>query len=530
MKQPYRALAFTTCLFFAHPTLAATLTMLQFGSFETRAEAEKRLSEVSTKYNKSLGALPTSIREVKLPPDNLTVYRTQAGPVENRTTAQNICTNLTKNGDECYIVQTAMVAQAEGTPVAAAPATAPAAPSLLTPSPAAPEAPVADAPDVTSKLSTLKETETQPATTGLMALSGAKPVDLSAEAAAPEMKDALDQAAAAQTSTAQSVEQATATPAPESHRSFWSWLNPFSDSKPKEPTPMMADAAPMRKAPLENPSEQAFSAPMEEVKPVEMAAAPVMEPAPAPEPVMAVAPVEIATAPAVVVPPAAPVITTMAAAPMAATVISEPAPLPPPAPLSAPMQQMHMTSAPAPEPIPTAPMNVLAPEPVMVNTLPAAGQVSVEEARRVPLTESNSPTGAMRVQEMTPPPAIPLQPDASLSPSSTDHEKSVWAQIGPFPDNSAAMDFWSDYRAAHPDFPVVRVRVVTPFQMQVRGEGQSWLRVGPVMTKRFINALCGSLVTPGKPSALTCGVVTDMGIFPSARNRQNVMKRSRYRR
>ena len=66
------------------PASAASLTMLQFGSFETRAEAEKRLSDVTAKHKTEIGALATSIREIKLPPDNLTVYRTQAGPVENR--------------------------------------------------------------------------------------------------------------------------------------------------------------------------------------------------------------------------------------------------------------------------------------------------------------------------------------------------------------------------------------------------------------------------------------------------------------
>ena len=73
MKHTRLALALAITSLSATPVIAASVTMLQFGSFETRDEAEKRLSEVKSKHAKEISGLASSIREVKLPPDNLPV-------------------------------------------------------------------------------------------------------------------------------------------------------------------------------------------------------------------------------------------------------------------------------------------------------------------------------------------------------------------------------------------------------------------------------------------------------------------------
>ncbi len=121
----------------AAPSLAATpVFMLQFGSFETKAEAEAQAQAISTKHGGILTKYPTSIREITMPPDNLKVYRTQAGPLATRAAAQTVCAQLASQGDECYVVETMMASVPTPTPM---PTPAP-SPSVVTEAP--PAAPV----------------------------------------------------------------------------------------------------------------------------------------------------------------------------------------------------------------------------------------------------------------------------------------------------------------------------------------------------------------------------------------------------
>ena len=108
--------------FLALPAMAqvsGTQVFLQFGSFESRDEAEDKLNDVSTAHTGLIGGLPLAIREVAIA-EGLTVYRTQAGPVGSRTKAQSMCAQLASNGDACYIVETA-IQQAAPAPRRAAP-------------------------------------------------------------------------------------------------------------------------------------------------------------------------------------------------------------------------------------------------------------------------------------------------------------------------------------------------------------------------------------------------------------------------
>lgn len=86
----------------------ATAFMLQFGSFESAKEANARIAALKAKHGGLIGNFPSRVVEVALP-DNLTVYRTQSGPVPSRADAQSICAQLASNGDECYVVETAMI-------------------------------------------------------------------------------------------------------------------------------------------------------------------------------------------------------------------------------------------------------------------------------------------------------------------------------------------------------------------------------------------------------------------------------------
>lgn len=502
MKQTRLALVLVATSLATTPAIAASLTMLQFGSFETRAEAEKRLSDISKKHAAVVGKLGSTIREVKLPPDNLTVYRTQAGPVENRAAAQTICATLAGAGDECYIVQTAMVAAADAAkPVAASTAPVEAAATAAVAevkTELAKAAPLKE--DLTSKLSTLKEPSLRDAS-NIKALESVTAPTLdapvSAAVAAPalaepsaEMKSALDKAASEKVAVENSINKSTEALAPKPRASFWSRLNPFSSDEEK-------------------------LAPVEVVK--------------APEPMAA--PVEAVTAQAI----EAPVIVS---APVAAAAIADSSPVvtqaepmrlpPPPAPLKARDRELLAAAKSAPsEPAQTGALPAV-PVAEVKPLQPTSGTVQVEEAKRVPVTSTTEVAPVQPVQASVPTVVVPSQPAVSLSPSATDGLKTIWAQIGPFADSDAALAYWAKYRQMNPDFPVVRVRVTTPLAQQVRGSTQSWLRVGPVMRAGFVKSLCASVVTP--TSTLRCGTVSDLGTSSATKSGSRLLPSSRYSR
>lgn len=484
MKHTRLALALVATSLAATPAVAASLTMVQFGSFETRAEAEKRLAEISKKYDAVVGKLASNIREVKLPPDNLTVYRTQAGPVENRSAAQSICSQLANGGDECYIVQTAATAAvAEAKPVEAKTETASVAP----------------APDLTSKLSTLKEDA--PREVPNMPSLATTPAEPS-----PQMHAALDKAVAEQPVVAAAVtndtKEATSS-ASLPKRDFWTRVNPFAGGTSAKPVP---EAAPAVVASVTAPAAE-LAAPVETVQTV--APVPVVKPEPltklveAPTPVVALPKIE------------SPVITQ-----------AEPLRLPPPpAPLKAQEHPALAAKLNKPEPTATG---------VLVAPTPASGSVQVEEAKRVPLSSAMLPPAAVAVAPVAVAPAVVpamIQPAVSLRPSATDGQKTLWAQVGPFEDGDAALSFWANYRQTHPDFPVVRVRVTTPYMQQVRGSSQTWLRVGPVMQAAFVKNLCGSLAPKeGEKATVRCGVVTDLASSVQPKRGAGFLPPSRYAR
>lgn len=127
----------------------------------------------------------------------------------------------------------------------------------------------------------------------------------------------------------------------------------------------------------------------------------------------------------------------------------------------------------------------------------APGDVKVEEAKRVPLTETLTPL------------PTPVPAPVSLSPSATIGEKTLWAQIGQFSDNQSALAFWDHYRQMHPDFPVVRVRTVS--SLQHGSNNMVSLRVGPFARNASINSLCFSL----SEQPVRCGKSLDLGVAAS---------------
>lgn len=553
MKRFPTAFAAACAVFISHSACAASLTMLQFGSFETRAEAQKRLTEVTAKHAAQLSTLASNIREVKLPPDNLTVYRTQAGPVESRAAAQAICAQLASVGDECYIVQTAMVSAPEKAPSLAQAAATAAAPVSATVADAADSAAKAVAaatpqlPAITDATPTARDPLNRAA---LETLNADRAQEALATAADTRTEFAQDDAAAAQVNSAldaalnekkadeNALAAAKNSPAPS--RSFWSRLNPFSDDAPvsapvaKAPEPVsapveavaataLAAAATSPAEPEATPAsvepEVAAAAPL----PVPVASAAKLQPqqeqaslATSAEPLQAVPPVPAPVA------PAAPAVVSLSRAPISLDTTpvilhAEPLPLPPPpAPLR---EQDRLELAAGIKPKLPAP-EVIAASPA---TAPAAaapvrdGSVQVEEAKRVPVTNDAAATPVATTPHVS--------PAATLSPSATDGQKTIWAQVGPFASEQAAIAYWGAYRLNHPDFPVVRVRATTPLQTTAGSKAQSWLRVGPVANAAFVTSLCASLAAqPG----LRCGVVRDSGAVSDIKPGKQAPARARY--
>lgn len=471
--------------------MAASVTMLQFGSFETRVEAEKRLSEVASKHGGDIGNLPTAIREIKLPPDNLTVYRTQAGPVESRSVAQSICSKLAATGDECYIVQTAMV------------------PTEVPALAAAVSAPVQRASELKANLEkSAAETSASLASrdaASRAALSSVNGADLATTnaapmpaAASPEVSKALDKAIADQPQADAEITAATTKQVEASKSGFWSRLNPFGPKNTASEVAAPVAPSPAA-APVEDVASEALAAPVV-VTPV--IATPVVA---TPVVVESVSPV---TQPSPVLVAPAPM---LSAAPIAAL----PAPMllpPPPAPLKA--QDVQALNA---------PKTVARPESIAVSPNPpmiGKGAVNVEEAKRVPVV----------APVMTTPPVA--KPGVVLSPSASEGMKTIWVQAGPFSSNEAALAYWANYRQNNPDFPVVRVRVTSPYIQKMHGNSQTWLRVGPMAQVAFVKNLCATLVPndAAHPSDLRCGAVSDLGISSPLTSAPGMLPGSRYKR
>ena len=498
-----------TTLFFSTSALAAPVFMLQFGSFESRAEADARLAEIKTKHAGLVGNLTASVREVTLPPDNLTVYRTQAGPLPNRAAAQSVCSQLATNGDQCYVVETAMMgtmpsgapanATATGSPALALTALPPvasvAAPNMTPPSVELPSMPQPAMPQAAPSLSVADEMAQ-----GLAAATPTQP-----------MHDALAQAATQQETMAAGVNTALEQPQAEvkKQRSFWSRMNPFSSDDeplPAPPKPVVAEAAPIT-APVEpvlasNAPPPLLQAPAV-APPVATAATPfVVDPTmpPPPRPVPPEAPASVlplqaadrVAPPAPVVPAAAPSL------PPSASLVPPPQDtgsmlLPPPPPPLRAQDRTALAAGQMPAPAAAAAVPIATPAPA--SAAPFAAPLSVVS----PTVSAPAPLSAPAVPS-TLPPTLMAQATNGLG------QKTLWAEMGDFSGAQEALAFWESYRAAHPDFPVVRTRVISPYQSA--GDGRVSLRVGPFARAELIRNLCATVQSP----QLRCGTIIDLGV------------------
>ncbi|MBN8543730.1 MAG: SPOR domain-containing protein [Alphaproteobacteria bacterium] len=540
-----------------------TVFMLQFGSFETKQEADAKIKAIGDKHAGMLAKYPAVIREITMPPDNLTVYRTQAGPAKTREDAQSVCAQLASQGDECYVVETAMVI----------PGTAPAVQQA------------GIVPAVEDEKTIHTDSKPIPARDPENIKTIEKVISPVAEESKTAMLKTMDEAANAP----RLIPQPNAAPIPAPKRaqqeeddddSFWSWLDSDDDEDEKDAWAMrkleadaiaQKEAAARRAAPVDDVATQdmAALAPPAPIAP----AAPPAEAAPQPltPPVaesapLAAPPIEAAAPPASnPFSPPPPVLAPESSQPFQQQAAPLPIPPadaqlgnqglrlpPPPPPTEAAREQMargEMAPAPA-APFASGPAPVLAaPEStgsIVTSELPAApfkkqGEVQVGEAKRVPLSETkkqepveqaaSTVVGVNEPPQVAenvppPPPATPITPPSSAMP-----QKTLWAHIHYFPDQQAALSFWDAYRRAHPDFPVVRVRTTSSLVARQQGDMRVSLRIGPFAQQGFINILCHSVQE--KNENVECGAITDMGasastFAPRDRYAQSIGQSARY--
>ena len=72
--------------------------VLQLGTFGEENQAKKHWERVQERYPELMEGLSLRVASVKLPPDNIQVYRTQAGVLPTRSDAEIVCDKLARAG------------------------------------------------------------------------------------------------------------------------------------------------------------------------------------------------------------------------------------------------------------------------------------------------------------------------------------------------------------------------------------------------------------------------------------------------
>lgn len=132
----FRQLAFSTALALSLGALpgqagANTVFTVQLGSFESEKEARTHWQKLEKRFPDLFEPLNYASAKVQLPPDDFVYFRTQAGPINSRSEADEICRRLVVNEFECYVAETAMfMADGDNTPDTGAEEVAAATPAL----------------------------------------------------------------------------------------------------------------------------------------------------------------------------------------------------------------------------------------------------------------------------------------------------------------------------------------------------------------------------------------------------------------
>lgn len=506
------ALALTMAL--AGSALAAEgpTYLLQLGTFNSRNDAEKRWSTLSGQYGALLGNLHVRYQEVTLPPDNLKVYRTQAGPLATKQEAQKSCSQLSAKGEECLVIETAMYRAGESVATTPAPVSnAPAAPA------ASPFDVVDAAPQVAQQAATvaaraaagkgLKPLAAANAAADISSASGSLGTVAAGVAASQVLANEAPAEAVSSNvqnsflSTAPEVPSADVSVPTEAAAAANTLATELASSGPaltteevKAPAPAVVPSAPEKQSsfwsflPWSGGDDQIEKLPETEVVREE----PTHVAAPTPEPS---APVRESKGLLLPPPPEASDAAIAEVRAMKEQAANNPVVPTPSVPDASPKTLMT-------EP----PSTVL--EGLQSGDLPWKGgdaDVKVSEAVRVPLSQDEQPE------------AQPQKPSASMgTPSQTMTGRTLWAQINYFDSQQAALSHWDGFRKAHPNFPAMRVRVTKPYKVD-SAEPKISLRVGPFAEGDQLKAFCSEAVLPG----LECSTISDYGSATAQRQTGN---------
>ncbi len=517
--------------------LAQETYLLQLGSFEQREEAASRWESLQRKYPELLDGFSLRVLDVTLPPDNFTVYRTQAGPLKSKANADLVCERLNAKGDECYVVETAMFKPD------AAPGEVPNPPltvekdafEVSAPSEALPPAPAADemtpadadtnaasdashADQTPPQRQAQQQTQVEPQE---MAEADDSPADGLLADGSPAAADKIDEtsrqqkqpdvsepaparesraddaspasgasaAAAMAAKTAQTTAEAGGS-AREAD-SFWSFLaslNPFAAGE--QPAPEAATSP----EPVPSGSETASAAP-----------APLIDAKPLAEADKAAADDALPWRQA-----------------PGSRYRSLPTPPSPPnseafrlqserqldealargavrdaVPFAIGRSPSALDPAAGP-PAPDADAMVAPPPAVQAGE---RANVTVAEAVPVPLSQAQD-----RMPEALPRRAL------GLPSQQTPRRKSLWAQLRYFADQSSALAYWQQVQQAMPDLPPMRVRVTTPYLSHSAAHRVS-LRIGPFARADRVLAFCEQV----QSERVTCQPLADLGTSASRR-------------
>ena len=513
---------------------AKTVYMVQLGSFESADQAKKQWNTLQKQFPQLLSALAYTPKSVTMPPQNVTYFRAQGGTVATRTQAQDICDEILSSGNECYVVETAsgnappapatkpdvpvVKQQAKSAPVKPAPVEiqepteakavavatpsqeqkpekkqvakkAPTPPPTVSASSQATNLPKGYAPSIPESKpipttiskkalqdvdawakSNIPESEPQPAPTTAneeidqMFADAAPTQDVALTPSAPEMQ---------QTQPTQNNTQ------PQKKSS--SWLDRMFSSDDDLSQPLQTNITPP-----EPIKQQALSAP------------PVIASTIAPEKPKVATPISQPTPTAVVTENVPSRKDTSTSAPVTTSVAAIP-----------PMTFTHFTpddslpwrkQAVATSQITSSGVTLFGSSAPLKGATSEHANVEIAEAIRVPLSTMSQPTIRPIERKVDTAAAYGL-------PSEQLKSATLWAEIGSFTQQQAALSYWQTLRLRDNTLPAgLRVRVTQPFQRSYDHKTMS-LRVGPFVTLDAVRRLCGH--TQG--DNLHCNVVKDLG-------------------
>jgi cell division septation protein DedD len=140
------------------------------------------------------------------------------------------------------------------------------------------------------------------------------------------------------------------------------------------------------------------------------------------------------------------------------------------------------------------------PEPAPAASEGVVGGVNVAEAVRVPLSADNEPARQKIVPILPPVHGLGGAPGGST-------DKTLWAQISYFRDETQALTFYRQFSAAYPQYSDgVRIRITRPFAAATTAARVS-LRVGPFAGTDDVRTICAA----ANRWNARCTVVRDIG-------------------